>query len=570
MLCLAPTTSYHSQLAKGLPSPQCHHPPPIIDYFVKLYKKKTDAEKKSNYSCIGWPVEIIANDQGHQIMPSWVSFTEDERLVRDSAKNAFHTNPKNTVFDAKRLIGREMDNNELKQDIRHWPFDIIDKAGKPAIQINYRSDICEFTSEEISAMVLMKMKETAEVYLSEKVTHAIVTIPAYFNNAQHQVTKDASTIAGLQVLHIINEPTIAAITYSLNKKDGESQIIIYDLGGGAFDISLLSINDGVFELYKKKMDTDITSNLHAMGKLKREVEKVKWTLLSQQSTQIEIESFEDGNDFSKTLTRAKFEELNMDHFRKTMKHVEQVFKDANVKKEDINEVVLVDGSTHIPKVQQLLKEYFNDREPSKGINSNEAIAYGAAVQCGILLGKQDTEDVVLVDVCPLILGIKITGGVFTKLIPHNTIIPIFLMAADNQPTVLIQVYEGEQALTKDNNLLGKFKLSSIPLASRGVPQIEVSFKIDVNDIMKVNTTNKGIGKSESITIMNEKGCLSKEDAEEFTLEDNTNHKHIKSLNSLSLFMFGLESQLVDQSGLVGKIEGKDKKILLLAIKEMMK
>ncbi|EIW76667.1 heat shock protein 70 [Coniophora puteana RWD-64-598 SS2] len=561
----------------------------------------------TTYSCVGVQrggrVEIIANDQGHRITPSWVGFTDDERLIGDSAKNAFHTNPKNTVFDAKRLIGRKMDEADIKRDMKNWPFEVINKGGKPVIAVDHKGDTREFTPEEISAMVLTKMKETAEAYLGEKVTHAVVTVPAYFNDAQRQATKDAGTIAGLQVLRIINEPTAAAMAYGLNKKGGESQIIVYDLGGGTFDVSLLSIDDGVFEvlatagdthlggedfdnrvidyfvkLYKKKTGTDVQSNLRAMGKLKREVEKAKRTLSSQQSTRIEIESFEDGNDFSETLTRAKFEELNMDLFRKTMKPVEQVLKDANVKKEDVDEIVLVGGSTRIPKVQQLLKEYFN-KEPSKGINPDEAVAYGAAVQGGILSGEEGTEDIVLVDVCPLTLGIETTGGVFTKLIARNTVIPtrksqIFSTAADNQPTVLIQVYEGERSLTKDNNLLGKFELSSIPPAPRGVPQIEVTFEIDANGIMKVAAADKGTGKSESITITNEKGRLSKEDiermvreAEEFASEDESNRRRIEALNSLSSFVYGLKSQLADQSGLGGKLEDDDKKALLDAIKD---
>ncbi|KAG2145618.1 heat shock protein 70 family [Suillus cothurnatus] len=572
----------------------------------------------TTYSCVGVQrggrVEIIANDQGHRITPSWVSFTDDERLpgnlgllvpyrVGDSAKNAFHSNPTNTVFDAKRLIGRKMDDLELKRDIKHFPFNIVDKGGKPAISIGYKGDTRQFTPEEISAMILTKMKETAEAYLGEKVTHAVVTVPAYFNDAQRQATKDAGTIAGLNILRIINEPTAAAIAYGLNKKGGESQIIVYDLGGGTFDVSLLSIDDGVFEVlatagdthlggedfdnrvidylvkqYKKKTGTDVTGNLRAMGKLKREVEKAKRTLSSQQSTRIEIESFEDGNDFSETLTRAKFEELNMDLFRKTMKPVEQVLKDAKINKEDIDEVVLVGGSTRIPKVQQLLKEYFG-KEASKGINPDEAVAYGAAVQGGILSGEEGTEDVVLVDVCPLTLGIETTGGVFTKLIPRNTVIPtrksqIFSTAADNQPTVLIQVFEGERSLTKDNNLLGKFELSGIPPAPRGVPQIEVTFEIDANGIMKVGAADKGTGKSESITITNEKGRLSKEDiermvreAEDFASEDEANRKRIESLNALSTFVYGLKSQLGDQTGLGGKIDDEDKKALLATIKE---
>jgi heat shock protein 5 len=496
-----------------------------------------------------------------------------------------------------------MDDLELKRDIKHFPFNTVDKGGKPAISIGYKGDTRQFTPEEISAMILTKMKETAEAYLGEKVTHAVVTVPAYFNDAQRQATKDAGTIAGLNILRIINEPTAAAIAYGLNKKGGESQIIVYDLGGGTFDVSLLSIDDGVFEVlatagdthlggedfdnrvidylvkqYKKKTGTDVTGNLRAMGKLKREVEKAKRTLSSQQSTRIEIESFEDGNDFSETLTRAKFEELNMDLFRKTMKPVEQVLKDAKINKEDIDEVVLVGGSTRIPKVQQLLKEYFG-KEASKGINPDEAVAYGAAVQGGILSGEEGTEDVVLVDVCPLTLGIETTCGVFTKLIPRNTVIPtrksqIFSTAADNQPTVLIQVFEGERSLTKDNNLLGKFELSGIPPAPRGVPQIEVTFEIDANGIMKVGAADKGTGKSESITITNEKGRLSKEDiermvreAEDFASEDEANRKRIESLNALSTFVYGLKSQLGDQTGLGGKIDDEDKKALLATIKE---
>ncbi|GLB44653.1 putative heat shock protein 70 family protein [Lyophyllum shimeji] len=562
----------------------------------------------TTYSCVGVQrggmVEIIANDQGHRITPSWVSFTDEERLVGDAAKNAHHSNPENTVFDAKRLIGRKTDDPDVQRDIKHWPFKVVDKQGKPMIRVKHKGEFREFSPEEISAMVLSKMKETAEAYLGEKVTHAVVTVPAYFNDAQRQATKDAGTIAGLTVLRIINEPTAAAIAYGLNKKGGESQIIVYDLGGGTFDVSLLSIDDGVFEVlatagdthlggedfdnrvmdymikqYKKKTGTDVGKNLRALGKLKREVEKAKRTLSSQQSTRLEIESFEDGNDFSETLTRAKFEELNMDLFRKTMKPVEQVLKDANVKKEDVDEIVLVGGSTRIPKVQQLLKEFFGGKEPSKGINPDEAVAYGAAVQGGILSGAEGTADVVLVDVCPLTLGIETTGGVFTKLIARNTVIPtkksqIFSTAADNQPTVLIQVYEGERSLTKDNNLLGKFELSGIPPAPRGVPQIEVTFEIDANGIMKVGAADKGTGKSESITIKNEKGRLSQEEidrmvaeAEKFAEEDEAQRKRIEALNSLSSFVYGLKTQLGDQEGLGGKISDDDKKTILATVKE---
>ncbi|KAJ7840756.1 Hsp70 protein-domain-containing protein [Mycena leptocephala] len=484
----------------------------------------------------GGRVEIIANDHGHRITPSWVSFSDDERLVGDSAKNAYHSNPQNTVFDAKPQ----------------------EKNGKPAITVSYKGEERDFSPEEISAMVLTQMKETAEAYLGEKVTHAVVTRPPDFNDAQRQATKDAGTIAGLTVLRIINEPTAAAIAYGLDKKGGESQIIVYDLGGGTFDVSLLSIDDGVFEVLVTAGDThlggeDFDNRIMEYfvesykKKTGTDVEKAKRTLSTQQSTRIEIESFENGNDFSETITRAKFEELNMNLFRKTMKPVEQVLKDANVKKEDIDEVVLVGGSTRIPKVQQLLKEYFGGKEPSKGWY------------------PEGTADVVLVDVCPLTLGIETTGGVFTQLIPRNTVMPtrksqIFSTAADNQPTVLIQVFEGERSLTKDNNLLGKFELSSIPPAPRGVPQIEVTFEIDANGIMKVAAADKGTGKSESITITNEKGRLTQEEIDRM-------RKRIESFNSLSSFVYGLKTQLGDQEGLGGKVSDEDKKTILAAVKD---
>src|SRR5271155_2261139 len=505
---------------------------------------------------------------------------------------------------SRRLIGRRFDDPALQEDIKHFPFEVVNKAGKPAVKVEVNGEFKILTPEEISGMVLAKMKETAEAYLGKKITHAVVTVPAYFNDQQRQATKDAGTISGLNILRIVNEPTAAAMAYGLDKKGGERKIIVFDLGGGTFDVSLLSIEDGVFEvlatagdthlggedfdqrvidhfvkIFNKKHDVDMTKDLKSMGKLKREVEKAKRTLSSQMSVRIEIESFFDGRDFSETLTRAKFEELNLDLFKKTMKPVEQVLKDANVKKNEIDDIVLVGGSTRIPKVQQLIEDYFGGKKASKNINPDEAVAHGAAVQAGILSGEEGMEDLVLVDVCPLTLGIETTGGVMTKLIPRNTVIPtrksqIFSTAADNQPVVLIQVYEGERTMTKDNNQLGKFELTGIPPAPRGVPQIEVSFELDANGILRVSAGDKGTGKSESITITNDKGRLSQEEiermvaeAEEFAEEDKATRARIEARNGLENYAFSLKNQVNDEEGLGGKIDDDDKETILEAVKE---
>jgi L1 cell adhesion molecule like protein len=565
----------------------------------------------TTFSCVGvWKdgkVEIIANDQGERTTPSYVAFTETERLIGAPAKIQAALNTRNTIYDAKRLIGRKFSDKVVQDDMKHYSFKVVgDDQDRPKVEIQLDGKDAEtFYPEQISAMVLEKMKTTAEDYLGQKVTNAVITVPAYFNDAQRKATQDAGRIAGLNVLRVINEPTAAAIAYGMDKTtDGERNVLVFDLGGGTFDVTLLTIDEGMFEVkatagdthlggedfdsrlvnhcaetFKRQYKLDLTSNSRAMRRLRTACERTKRTLSSSATSTVEVESLYDGKDFSTQITRARFEELCADLFRGCLDPVEKVLRDAKIDKASVHEVVLVGGSTRIPKVQKLLSDFFNGKELCKSINPDEAVAYGAAVQAAILSGTQSEElnKILLVDVTPLSIGIETAGNVMTTMIPRNSTIPhkktqVFSTFQDNQPAATIRVFEGERKFTRDCNLLGQFELGGIAPAPRGVPQIEVTYDIDANGILNVTACDKSSGKKQNLTITNDKSRHSKEQIEEMIRvaeqlkdDDEKQIKRVEARNQLESYIYNWRNQL-DSPELSGKLPEADVKTIQDTIK----
>merc|ERR1712110_1137700 len=568
----------------------------------------------TTYSCVGifehGKVEIIANDQGNRTTPSYLAFTDTECLIGDAAKNQVAMNPNNTVFDAKRLIGRDFNDSTVQKDMKHWPFQVANVSGKPKIQVEFKCENKTFTPEEVSSMVLTKMKETAEAYLGKTVKDAVVTVPAYFNDSQRQATKDAGVIAGLNVLRIINEPTAATIAYGLDKKKGdtsESNVLIFDLGGGTFDVSILTIEDGIFEVkstagdthlggedfdnrmvdhfmkeFQRKHKKDISANKRAVRRLRTACERAKRTLSASAQANIEIDSLFEGVDFYTSVTRARFEELCSDLFRGTLEPVEKSLRDAKMDKSAIHDIVLVGGSTRIPKIQKLISDFFNGKDLNKSINPDEAVAYGAAVQAAILTGEQheSVSDLLLLDVAPLSLGIATEGSVMSTIIKRNSTIPnkkteSYTTLENNQRCLTVEIFEGERAMTRDNHLLGSFDLNGIPPAPRGVPSIEVTFDIDANGILNVSAEEKSTGKKEKITITNDNGRLSAseikrmvDDAEKFKQEDEKQRQRIAARNGLETYCLNMQST-VEDARLDNKINKNDKNSIMDKVNEVI-
>ncbi|KAI7328145.1 Heat shock protein [Hortaea werneckii] len=573
----------------------------------EVYDGAIGIDLGTTYSCVanyeGAGVEIIANDQGSFTTPSFVSFTSEERLIGEAAKNQAAMNPANTVFDVKRLIGRRYDDPTVKKDIESWPFKVVDEgSGQPKVQVEYLGETKTFSPQEISAMVLGKMKEVAEVKLGKKVEKAVITVPAYFNDNQRQATKDAGAISGLNVLRIINEPTAAAIAYGLGagKSDKERNVLIYDLGGGTFDVSLLHIQGGVFTVkatagdthlggqdfdtnllehfkkeFQKKTKKDITGDARALRRLRTACERAKRTLSNGTQTTIEIDSLFDGEDFNANITRARFEEINGKAFQGTIQPVEQVLKDSQIEKTKVDDIVLVGGSTRIPRIQKLLSDFFNGKKLEKSINPDEAVAYGAAVQAGILSGKAtsaETADMLLLDVCPLSLGVAMEGNIFAPVVPRGNTVPClkkrtFTTVADNQQTVQFPVFQGERVNCEDNTSLGEFTLAPIPPMKAGDAVLEVVFEVDVNGILKVTATEKTSGRSANITISNSVGKLSSgeiekmvEDAAKFKSSDEAFSKKFESRQQLESYISRVEEIVNDPTMSMKLKRGQKEKI----------